>query len=170
MELKFRTLEADEIECRIQSVKQNGLVLLLYKTARTDANILDEIVGPTNWQNDFKVINNNLYCGIGIYDKEVSQWVWKWDCGTESNTEKEKGEASDSFKRAGFKWGIGRELYSTPFTWITSDKCKIDNNKCFDKFYVSQIKYSENKQIVALAINDSKTKKNVFAYDIRPKA
>lgn len=172
MDLSFRNLLAEEIECRVQQVKENGLVLLLYKTARTDANLLDEVVGPCNWQNDFKVINNNLYCGIGIYDKDVSQWVWKWDCGTESNTEKEKGEASDSFKRAGFKWGIGRELYSAPFTWIKKENVdiKAQNNKfsTFDKFEVEQIVY-ENKKIVALSIRNVTKGVRAFLYDNRKK-
>ena len=36
---KFRPLRADEIECRIATVKSNGLSLLLYKDARCDMNI-----------------------------------------------------------------------------------------------------------------------------------
>jgi hypothetical protein len=133
---------------------------------------LDEVVGANNWQNDFKVINNNLYCGIGIFNSDSNQWVWKWDCGTESNTEKEKGEASDSFKRAGFKWGIGRELYTAPFTWISSDKVDIKSTSgkfsTFDKFEVEQIVY-DNKKIVALSIKNITKGKRAFIYDIRPK-
>ena len=117
--MEFRTLKADEIECRVNTINENGLTLLLHKTSRTDMNILDETVGAENWQRDHKECKGNLYCGIGIWDKDKSQWIWKWDCGVESAFgDKQKGEASDSFKRAGFNWGIGRELYSSPFISI----------------------------------------------------
>ena len=158
---KFRLLRADEIECRISLIKETGLALLLYKTARTDANLLDETVGPENWENDFKVINNVLYGGIGIRfeDREI----WKWDAGTESNTEAEKGRASDAFKRAGFKWGIGRELYSAPFIWIPASECEIKNNKCYDRFEVSEIGYNEKNEICKLSITNATRRKTVFS-------
>ena len=165
---KFRDLRADEIECRVQSVKENGLVLLLYKDARVDMNILDETVGATNWQREHYECKGNLFCRVGICTRvkiDMSgnegdilspDWVWKSDCGTESNTEAQKGEASDSFKRACFNWGIGRELYTAPFTWIPADKCNIKDGKngskqCYDKFIVEKI-IIDNKQITALAI------------------
>jgi len=123
-----RPLRADEIEVRVAQIKKvnfkdspNGdgvlmgkVMVLLYKNARVDMAVLDETFGPENWQRDHKEVKGNLFCGIGVYDGGKGDWVWKWDCGTESNTEREKGEASDSFKRAGFNWGIGRELYTTP--------------------------------------------------------
>lgn len=152
---KFRLLRADEIECRVAQIKENGLSLLLYKTARTDANLLDETVGFDRWQNDFKVVDGVLYGGIGI-ELNDGEWVWKWDAGVESNTEAEKGRASDAFKRAGFKFGIGRELYTAPFIWIPADKCNIKEYKgrlsCNDKFFVSEIAYNENQEISKLAI------------------
>jgi hypothetical protein len=146
-----RKLKADEIECRIQAVKPNGASLLLYKTARVDRAILTEMYGNL-WQNDFKVIDGKMYGGIGIYDKELNQWLWRWDCGTESNTEAEKGQASDCFKRAGFKWGIGIELYSAPFIWINGDGEQLKKTK----FHVSEIDYSENGDISKLTIVDDK--------------
>ena len=176
---KFRDLRADEIECRVQSVKQNGLVLLLYKDARVDMNILDETVGSENWQREHYECKGNLFCRVGIFfgghSLEVKpdgiygdqgKWVWKADCGTESNTEAQKGEASDSFKRACFNWGIGRELYTAPFTWIPADKCNIVEGRngakqCYDKFVVDKI-VIENKQITALAIWN--TTKNCRAF------
>lgn len=168
---KFRDLRADEIECRVQSVKDKGLVLLLYKDARVDMNILDEAVGSSNWQNKFYENKGILFCSLGIntnFDKPdlPDRWVWKDDAGVESNTEAEKGNASDARKRAGFAWGIGRELYTTPFTWIPAEKCNIaydknGNPKCYDKFIVEKI-IIENKQIVALAIWN--TTKNVRAF------
>lgn len=162
--MKFRDLTAEDIECRVQSVKQNGLVLLLYKDARCDMRILDETVGAENWQREHYECKGNLFCRVGIDFGRVNtedktyfeRWVWKSDCGTESNTEAEKGEASDSFKRACFNWGIGRELYTSPFIWIPADKCNINNGKCFDKFSVEKIKI-EDKRITGLAIwNETK--------------
>lgn len=153
---KFRDLRADEIECRVQSIKEKGLVLLLYKDARTDMNILDETVGSSNWQDKFYEHKGILFCSLGIntnyeHPELPDRWVWKDDAGVESNTDAEKGNASDARKRAGFAWGIGRELYTAPFTWIPADKCNISNGKCYDKFVVEKI-IIENKQITALAI------------------
>ena len=155
--LKFRNLTKDEVECRIAMIKNNGLSLLLYKDARCDMKILDETVGPENWERDHKELKENIYCGISIYDEDKCGWVTKWDCGAESSTEKEKGEASDSFKREGFNWGIGRELYTSPFIWIPSWQCNITTNKsngkkiCSDEFEVVKLTI-ENKEIVELEI------------------
>lgn len=168
MENMFRDLKSDEIDVRIASVKANGITLLLYKDARVDQNILDETYGAFGWQRDHKELKGNIYCGISIYDKEKGQWVTKWDCGKESFSEAEKGEASDSFKRAGFNWGIGRELYTSPFIWINKDNCNIVENKgkftCYDKFVVEAIQIT-NKEITGLAIrNKSLENKRVFVY------
>ena len=115
---KPRLLKADEIECRVGTINGRGCSLLLYKDARVDMKILDETYGGGNWQRTHEVINDNLFCTIEIWNDRINQWVKKQDVGTESYTEKEKGEASDSFKRAGFNVGIGRELYTSPFIWI----------------------------------------------------
>ena len=125
--MEFRKLKAEEIECRIGSVHARGFTLLLYKDARVDMTILDETVGPLNWQRDHKEIKGVVYCGVGIKSMGIEygepadgEWAWKWDAGSESYTEKEKGEASDSFKRACVNWGIGRELYTAPFISINA--------------------------------------------------
>lgn len=157
--MTFRELTPNDIEVRVQSVKPNGLVLLLYKNARVDMNILDETVGAENWQREHYECKGNLFCRIGI--KCNDEWIYKSDCGTESNTEAQKGEASDSFKRACFNWGIGRELYTSPFIWIPAEKCNINNGKCYDRFSVEKI-IIENKQITALAIWN--VTQNVRAY------
>jgi hypothetical protein len=156
--IKFRDLTADEIDVRVQSVKPNGLVLLLYKNARVDMNILDETVGAENWQNNFYEHKGILFCSLGIntnYNNPelYDRWVWKDDAGVESNTEAEKGNASDARKRAGTAFGIGRELYTSPFIWIPADKCDINNGKCYDKFEVEKI-VIENKRIMAIAIKN----------------
>ena len=130
-------------------------------------NILDETVGAENWQREHYECKGNLFCRVGIRCEHIEnhishrEWVFKSDCGTESNTEAQKGEASDSFKRACFNWGIGRELYTAPFTWIPADKCNISQGKCYDKFEVEKI-IIENKRITALAIWN--TTKNVRAF------
>ena len=123
MDLKFRDLTADEIECRVGILKETGLSLLLYKNARVDQDILDETVGAMNWTRAHD--RDNANCTVSIWNEKEKMWVGKEDTGTESNTEKEKGLASDSFKRACFNWGIGRKLYSAPFIWITSSQCTI---------------------------------------------
>ena len=152
---KFRLLTAREIECRIQQIKPNGLSLLLYKDARCDQAILDETVGPMNWKREHSRENRN--CTVSIWDDEKKQWVGKEDTGTESNTEAEKGLASDSFKRACVNWGIGRELYTAPFIWISADKCDIQGNKCYDRFDVKSIGYNQDREINALEIVNEKT-------------
>lgn len=159
----FRLLKADEIEVKVKQVKENGSVFLLYKTARTDMDLLDETVGPMNWQSNYKVVNDNLYAGIGICN--CGEWIWKWDCGIESRADGEgnekKGEASDAFKRAGFKWGIGRELYTSPFIWISSDVLptapagNVYKLKGFPKLSVSKIEYIDRK-ISLLELVDEK--------------
>ena len=163
----FRDLYASEIECRVAQAKDTGVSLLLYKDARCDQTILDETVGPMNWQRHHTRENAN--CIVSIWDHTKEQWISKEDTGTESNTEKEKGLASDSFKRACFNWGIGRELYTAPFIWIKSDMCTAlkQNNQgkwqCFDQFAVERIKI-ENKKMVGLSIVNLKSGQRVFTY------
>lgn len=163
--MEFRNLKADEIECRINTIDEKGLSLLLYKDARVDQNILDETVGAMNWQR--KHTRDNANCIVEIWDNNKLQWIAKEDTGTESYTEKEKGLASDSFKRACFNWGIGRELYTAPFIYIGADKCDIKqiNGKwnTRDKFIVQEIKI-ENKVIMELKIANLKTGIVVFKY------
>ena len=156
----MRRLKTNEIQVRVSQVTQKGCTLLLYKDARVDRAILDETYGEL-WQNDFKVIDGKMYGGIGIFNKELNQFLWRWDCGTESNTEAEKGQASDCFKRAGFKWGIGVELYSAPFIWYSCETVRKENGKYelkdrFAKFFVKNIGYDETGNIKALTIIDDK--------------
>lgn len=146
-------LKAEDIECRIQKITKEGAVLLLYKTARVDMRILDEVYGEMNWQRHHEVVNGNLFCTISVWDSEKSQWVSKQDVGTESNAEAEKGQASDAFKRAGFAWGIGRELYDAPFIFV---QAPIDK---YDRFTVKEIKYSKTeRKFTSLVIVDKNGK------------
>ncbi|MGN8818583.1 hypothetical protein ACTNEN_09715 [Oribacterium sp. HCP28S3_H8] len=157
--MKFRHLTADEIDCRIATVNQKGVSLLLYKDARVDQNILDETFGIFGWQRSHQLIGDRLYCTISIKDPDTGDWISKQDVGTESYTEKEKGQASDSFKRAGFNWGIGRELYTAPFIWIPADIADVKEvkgqYKCYTRFKVAKIDYNADT-ISYLAIEDSK--------------
>lgn len=163
----FRDLKANEIDCRISQVTEKGVALLLYKDARVDQNILDETVGQYNWQREHEFKDGKLYCKVSIWDKEKQQWIYKEDVGTESFSEAEKGQASDSFKRACFNWGIGRELYTAPFIWVTADKCAISKNQqgkftCKDKFIVDALEIKD-KVITGLAIKNCRTNERVFA-------
>lgn len=158
MAKEIRKLRADEIECRIGQIKENGLSLLLYKDARCDMNILDETFGSMNWKREHTRDNRN--CIVSVYDEDKKEWVSKEDTGTESNTEAEKGLASDSFKRACVNWGIGRELYTAPFIWVNADNIEIKNFggklRCNDKFIVEKITYKENGDIDGLSIKTTK--------------
>lgn len=178
---EFRPLRAEEVECRVAQVDKYNLKwlqLLLYKDARCDQNILDETVGPMDWQRHHS--RDNANCIVSIWDENKKQWIEKEDTGTESNTEAQKGLASDSFKRACFNWGIGRELYTAPtifvyavdrngernFEWRTD----IDGKpvaKPKEAFYVSTME-TENGRIVFLEIrNKMANDRVVFAFGQR---
>ena len=172
--IKFRPLRADEVECRISTCGEKGLSLLLYKDARVDMKLLDETVGPLNWKRSHQLIGNNLYCTIEIWDSEKQQWVSKQDVGVESYTEKEKGQASDSFKRAGFNVGIGRELYTAPFIWIFPNDCKLVKSKegkfsCYDRFKVETMEITDGI-VTALTIRNTSKDINriVYTYKASP--
>ena len=171
-----RLLKADEIECRISMINEKGLSLLLYKDARVDQRILDETFGAFGWKRSHQCIDGNLYCTVEVFDKETMQWIAKQDVGTMGYTEKEKSQASDSFKRACFNWGIGRELYSAPFIWIPVGKASIqmkegeDRKKryyCNDRFSVESIAYNNDREISALVINNDKGQ---TVYELKAKA
>lgn len=158
----IRLLSADEIECRIAVIKENGISLLLYKDARVDQRILDEVFGPFGWKRKHESIDGNLYCTVSIKDKETGEWIDKQDVGTSGYAEQEKSQASDSFKRACVNIGIGRELYSAPFIWIPKEMLNIqkrgDKLYCNDRFSVSKISYSDNREISYLVIVNDKDK------------
>lgn len=177
--MEFRKLKPEEIDVKVGSVTKLGCTLLLYKNARVDMAILDETVGMENWQRDHKEVKGNLYCGIGINVGSIleyenanpitfERWVWKWDCGVESAFgDKEKGEASDSFKRAGFNWGIGRELYTSPFIFVECeteyDEAKkvyklknAEEKKRIASLKVQEISYNNKGEIEKLVIVDGK--------------
>jgi len=154
-ELKFRELRADEIDCRVGTISDKGFSLLLYKDARCDQNILDETVGAMNWQKHYEIIGGELFCTISIWDEEKNQWISKQDVGVESNTEAEKGRASDAQKRAAFAFGIGRSLYTAPFIWIKGNVEKNTKGNLvptYKSIKVVEIKYNEGR-ISALKIS-----------------
>lgn len=177
MKLTFRKLKANEIDVRVGRVintdKFQGCSLLLYKDARVDMNILDETVGAMNWQRSHT--RDNANCQIGIYDSDKQQWVWKEDTGVESNTEAEKGLASDSFKRAGVNWGIGRELYSDSLKNIMV-KCElVETKKDVWKvkngidWYVKEIDYADNEvsKLVICETTYGKDENIVYSFGVK---
>lgn len=162
--MEFRKLKAEEIDVRVARLFTDSAYLLLYKDARVDQNILDETVGMYNWQRKHEVIDGNLYCTVSLYDGQKEAWVSKQDVGTESNTEKEKGQASDSFKRACFNWGIGRELYTAPQIKVYAQNITIKDGKSYDKFYVREIGYDDAGNINALEIINKTLNKVAFTF------
>ncbi len=162
---EFELLTKDDIEVKVKQVGANGAVALLYKTARVDMAKLDAEIGAENWQSDYKEIKGNLYAGIGIYNVERNEWVWKWDCGVESREDNDgnqkKGEASDAFKRAGTKWGIGRELYTAPFIFLKVETQQKQGGKGYEivnpfaRYSVQDIQY-DGRSIVSVTISDDK--------------
>lgn len=164
MELKFRDLTEDEIELRVGSTNDSGFQLLLYKNARIDMQLLDEVVGVGNWQREHYILGNDIYCKVGIYNEELKQWVWRADAGSSGTIEEEKSKASDSFKRACVNFGLGRCLYSAPFVWIVSkDKDGVMTGETKkERYYVDEIGYTDHK-ITKLVIKNEKTNKVVFS-------
>lgn len=173
--MQFRTLKPQEIDCRIGGIYAGGFTLLLYKDARVDMDILDETVGPENWTREHQRDQaGRLWCKVAINPKEWDRfdpddWPFKEDTGVESNAEKEKGEASDAFKRACVNWGIGRELYSAPFIWIKAEtyqdntgRWRLKNPKDGRGYYVGAIEYTEGRKIAFLSIVKGDTV--VFSY------
>lgn len=161
---KTRLLKASEIECRAGVISNKGLSLLLYKDARADQRILDETFGIFGWKRSHQSINGDLYCTVEIFDKETGMWVSKQDAGAAGRSEKEreKSLASDSFKRACFNWGIGRELYTAPFIWIPAERTEIQERGgkfcCNDRFSVATIAYNDERAISSISITNSKYK------------
>lgn len=155
---EIRLLKAEEIECRVATISEKGVQLLLYKDARVDQKILDESFGLFNWQRSHQCIDGSIYCTVSVYDQEKKEWISKQDVGSAGFTEKEKSLASDSFKRACVSIGIGRELYSAPFIWIPASKIKIQKKGekwcCNSYFSVKEIAYSNDREISALTIVD----------------
>ena len=157
----IRLLRADEIECRVSTINVYGLRLLLYKDARVDQKILDEMFSPFGWQRTHQEIDGKLYCTVSVWDDTRQQWISKQDVGTASYSDKEKGQASDSFKRACFNWGIGRELYTAPDIWVPASRVHIRENRdkkghytTSDRFSVQSIAYDEHREVSALVIVD----------------
>lgn len=128
-ELRKLTLTKEQIEVRIADVEANGFTLVAYKTRNADKNILDRIVGPENWQ---KGHNGNPHnCYIEIWDPEKNMWIHKDNFG-ESADRSTKGSATDSMKRAGEDWGIGRELYTCPRIFIESPTVEVNYGSGYD--------------------------------------
>lgn len=146
-------LTEKDVELRVKQIWESNstvyTLLLVYKEARTDMRVLDETFGAMNWQRKHKLIGNTMYCAISVWDEDKKQWVEKEDAGKESYSEAEKGQASDSFKRSGVNWGIGRELYNAPKIVIklNPDEYKKVGDKLvtYKNFTVKSMKYDASK-------------------------
>lgn len=161
--MEFRTLKASEIQVRPTDTKTKGrATLLLYQDARVGMDILDDTVGTMNWSKEYYEVAGNVYCKVGIRNPETGEWTYKADCGTESNVDAEKGQASDAFKRAVVNWGIGRELYNTPRIKIDCPENYYYNDRMTMTFSVKTIEF-ENKECKKLVIVD-KFGKEVYNY------
>ena len=162
MEIKLNTpLTINEIDFRVQSINKGGYATILaYKDARVDMNRLDAVYGVDGWQKKYDLIDGKLFCSVGVYSDKLKQWIWKQDVGTESNTEKEKGQASDAFKRACFNLGIGRELYDYPLIQIQLTDKEFDKatGKVTWNFKLKEWKwgseFDENGVLIKLAAKD----------------
>lgn len=169
----IRLLKASEIECRVGKVCETGVSLLLYKDARVDQKILDETFGMFGWKRSHQLMDGTLYCTVAVYDEKTGQWIDKQDVGIAGFSEKEKAQASDSFKRACFNWGIGRELYTAPFIWIAREKTNIQqtNGKlcCKDTFHVAAIGYNADREINQLVISNKRGEK-VYCMGMAPES
>ena len=165
---EIRLLSKEDIDVRVaqtniynnngqQVVKVN---LLLYKNARVDMKILDELFTPFGWKRTHKLIGDRLYCQVEVWDAEKKEWICKEDVGVESNTEAEKGQASDSFKRACVNWGIGRELYTAPRISIELNDKEYTRDqqgkiRVWASFSVKSIDYdTKTRTIISLEIQD----------------
>lgn len=152
-ELIFRNLTAEDVEVRVQSTTKKTINILIYKNARVDMAILNDTVGAFGWTREHTFKDGINYCKVSIFDEENKQWVFKEDCGTESNTEAQKGESSDAFKRACFNWGIGTELYTCPKISFQKEEGDMYNDKLVASFKVSELTV-ENKKITHIVIVD----------------
>lgn len=167
----FPTLTKDQIEVKVKKVTQGGALLLLYKTARTDYEILDDVLGPDGWKVEYGEIKGNLYCTLSVWSDARNEWISKQNCGTESREDGEgnekKGEASDAMKRAGVTLGIGRELYTSPVIYANVPTTPKGNGyelaDRYQTFDVKEIGYDEQRRINRLVIVDNKGAQ-VFAF------
>lgn len=161
----YNPLTIDQIDFRVQSATDKGAIILAYKDARCDMKILDDLYGKFGWKKNYELINGNLFCTVSVKDPDTGDWVSKQDVGTESKTEKEKGQASDAFKRACFNWGIGRELYDFPFIWINF----LPNESSFQfqrrlKKLQWKLEYDKDNKVSYLGAVDRDNKKLVYEY------
>lgn len=165
---EIRLLGKEDIDVRVAQTNvynNNGqsvvkVNLLLYKDARVDMKVLDELFTPMGWKRTHKLIGDRLYCQVEVWDADKKEWICKEDVGVESNTEAEKGQASDSFKRACVNWGIGRELYTAPKISIELNDKEYTRDqqgkiRVWASFSVKSIGYdTKTRTITSLEIQD----------------
>lgn len=170
--IRFPLLTSEDVEVKVKQITKSGALMLLYKTARVDARVLDETVGPLNWTCDFREVKDNLFCRIGVREREDQTFVYKEDCGIESGQDdgnEKKAEASDAFKRAAVKWGIGRELYTSPQIWASVATVERNGKWVlpdpYAKYVVTRFECNETTRVItALEITNLKSGIVVFSW------
>lgn len=161
-EINFRLLNADEIEVRVQSVKNGKATMLLYMNSRIVTDLLDETVGNMNWCSEFQSVDGKVICRIGIWDDDKNMFIYKSDTGSESNIEAEKGQFSDCYKRCLSRWGVN-ELYTAPNIVVDDDGY---GNR---GYYVSYIRYDESSRKISELHIKNKFDKEVFSWNFNSK-
>lgn len=144
--IEWKTLNPEDIEVRVATVKNGKATMLLYQDSRCTMKALDEQFGSFGWSIDYEVIGEQIYGKLSIYDDERGVWVSKMDTGDKSNISEDKGQSSDILKRCAVRWGFARELYTVP-------KIIMDDDGYGNSGYkVSHIEYDENRNIISLQI------------------
>lgn len=166
LKLLTQPLAKEDIEIRVGSCSEQGASFLLYKTARADTKRFNSVFG-LNWKREHRIEDGHYICKISVYNNETGEWISREDVGVESNTEKEKGAFSDSFKRAGFSFGYGIELYNAPFIFINGITEKKSNGKfgLKDQYYANNLSIDEyhcTDGILNFKIYNTKTNTCVF--------
>lgn len=164
----IRLLTAGEIDVRVGGIYKKGITLLLYKDARVDMNILDEIYGPYGWMRKHVKVDDAMFCELLVKDPETGTWISKMDVGAPSYSEPIKGAASDAFKRAATNLGIGRELYTSPLIWVDINKVTLKEEgtktSVKDSFSVQSIEFDEKRRTITGLVIVNQDKKVVFQY------
>jgi hypothetical protein len=159
--IKWDLLQANDIEVRVGGkIKDtDNISLLLYQDSRCTARNLDKQFGAFGWQIDYKVVGEQIYGTLSIWDEEKKEWVAKSDTGDKSNISEDKGQSSDILKRCAVRWGFGTELYTAPKIVVPNDGYNCTGYK------VSEINYNENREIIHLVLVN-RFGKVVYTWDI----
>lgn len=156
--IEWDLLTAEDIEVRVATTKNGKTTLLLYQDSRCAMRALDKHFGNFGWQMDYKVVGDQIYGTLSIYDEERNIWVSKSDTGDKSNISEDKGQSSDILKRCAVRWGFATELYTSPKIVVDDDGYGCSGYK------VIEIQYDSNRKINHLVIGN-RFNKEVYRWD-----